>query len=63
MCGMNVIEDYFLLSAISVLLVVAVEIIDSYIKKYISMSANDEFRTQQMEIVELVEKRRWFDIF
>ena len=27
-------------------------------KKYIYMSANDKWRTQQVEIVELVEKRR-----
>jgi diacylglycerol kinase len=58
MCGKDVIEDIIsCFSAISILLFVAVEIINSCIRKYISISANDEFRTQQMEIVELVEKR------
>ncbi len=41
-----------------ILLFVAVEIMDFDIKNNISISANDDLRTQQMEIVELVEKRR-----
>jgi hypothetical protein len=36
-----------------------VEIMDFDIKKYISISANDEWRTQEVEIVDLVEKRRF----
>jgi hypothetical protein len=62
MCGMNAIGDliycYF---AISVLLIVVVEMIDSGMKKYIYMSANAEWRTQQVEIVEFVEIWRCCD--
>jgi hypothetical protein len=63
MCGINVIGD--IISCFCNLrfsTVVAVEIMDFDIKNNIYMSANDDLRTHQVEIVELVEERRWFDI-
>jgi hypothetical protein len=62
MCGMNVIGDIISCFPQSPFFVfVAVEIMDFNIKKYISISANDDLRTQQVEIVELVESWRFGD--